>query len=133
MSDRWTDETAELVALATGAHHLDPNWTDADGHSRCVCGGWVDGEMNPGWDDHMAEVSLTALADAGLLATPLTDCIEWGEEIEPNTVLITARSTLTNDPNWRPLRRDPSRRLMRRRFVTFAEHATPWREVPGGE
>lgn len=69
MSDpRWSDETEQLVAEATEKHHLVNGQTDAMGNSPCVCGKWWDAAGdNPGWDQHMAEVTLTALADAGLL------------------------------------------------------------------
>ena len=52
----------QRVASATAAHHIDPNRTDADGHSFCVCGEWADGEMEPGWDDHMADISAAEVA-----------------------------------------------------------------------
>lgn len=60
----------EIIATATAQHHLDPDWSDADRHDRCVCGGWAEGEMEPGWDDHMADVSVAALDAAGWSLLP---------------------------------------------------------------
>lgn len=70
MSAKWTAETEELVANATAAHWIVHGRTDADGNNPCVCDRWWDSEHGPGWDEHMAEVTLTALADAGLLLLP---------------------------------------------------------------
>lgn len=67
---RWTDDTAARLAEATGAHYLLMGQIDADGNSPCVCGRWAENATETGWDDHMAEVTLTALADAGLLVGP---------------------------------------------------------------
>lgn len=55
------DRLAEVVALATAEHHL-ANLT-AMGDDGCVCGQWGDGKDGPGWDDHMADVSLATAAD----------------------------------------------------------------------
>lgn len=42
-------------------HYLDPVRFTPDGGSYCVCGGWVEGEMEPTWDRHLLDV----LTDAG--------------------------------------------------------------------
>lgn len=58
------DRLAEVVAMATGTHHIDrllPK--DADGGERCVCGVGVSLADGPDWDDHMAAMSLAATAD----------------------------------------------------------------------
>lgn len=68
---RWSEATADLVAEATEKHHILFNKTDAMGNSGCICNKWWDAAGdNPGWDQHMAEVALAALADAGLLVPP---------------------------------------------------------------
>lgn len=59
----------ELVTKATEAHHIVFTQTDANGNNPCVCGNWWDGADGPGWDEHMAEAALSALAAAGRLLT----------------------------------------------------------------
>lgn len=57
------DRMAEVVALATGKHHIVVGEKDADGNSPCCCGRWWANGDDPGWDDHMADVSLAAISD----------------------------------------------------------------------
>lgn len=65
----YTDADVELVATATEQHHIVDDRTDAMGNSPCVCDQWWDAAGdNPSWDQHLAEVALTALAAAGRLA-----------------------------------------------------------------
>lgn len=90
---RWSEATAELVAEATEKHHLVNGQTDAMGNSPCVCGQWWDAAGdNPGWDQHMAEVTLTALADAGWLSRVRT----WHEG-DPEPIDVTAVLDTDND------------------------------------
>jgi hypothetical protein len=63
----YTDADVELVALVTAAHHIVTGQTDADGNNPCACGQWWDNADEPGWDEHIAEVALDALAAAGRL------------------------------------------------------------------
>lgn len=68
MNRPYSEATVELVAEATEQHHIVAGETDAMGNNPCVCGQWWDAAGdNPGWDQHMAEVALDALAAAGLL------------------------------------------------------------------
>lgn len=70
MSDTppYSEATVELVTDATEQHYLSDGQTDAMGNSACSCGQWWDAAGdNPGWDQHMAEVALGALAAAGRL------------------------------------------------------------------
>lgn len=120
---RWTNETVEAVALAMAKHHLDPNWTDADRHSRCVCERWVEGEMEPSWDDHMAEVALAALADAGLL-------------VEPGGETRTVYAVRWSDSAYLiPVSEERARREVEQHAPTGARlmsrtiHTGPWREA----
>lgn len=50
-------------ALLLLAHYIDPESAkqSPDNLSSCICGDWSEGEMEPGWDDHLMEV----LWDAG--------------------------------------------------------------------
>lgn len=67
----YTEEDVELVAEATEQHHIEFGITDAMGNNPCSCGQWWDAAGdNPGWDQHMAEVALAALAAAGRLIPP---------------------------------------------------------------
>jgi hypothetical protein len=56
-------EMKEAAALLLIEHHIDPESAQRspDNLSSCVCGGWSEGEMEPGWDDHLVDV----LWDAG--------------------------------------------------------------------
>jgi hypothetical protein len=56
-SDR--EALIEAASMLMQKHYLDP-----EDMSSCICGRWGEGEMEPGWDDHLAE----ELADAGFLA-----------------------------------------------------------------
>ncbi|MFI6333247.1 hypothetical protein ACIBBG_33970 [Micromonospora chersina] len=62
----YTDAEIQLVAAATEQHSLEPGRADADQHSPCSCEQWWD-SPGPGWDEHMADVALSALAAAGRL------------------------------------------------------------------
>lgn len=64
----YTEADVELVTTATEQHYLDGDRTDAMGNNQCACGEWAEGFDGPGWDEHMAEVSLAVLAAAGRLA-----------------------------------------------------------------
>lgn len=55
-------DPVEVVARAMEAHHLVTGVVDADRNSPCACRGWREGGDET-WDEHMAEVALTALAD----------------------------------------------------------------------
>ena len=67
----YTDTDVDLIAEATEQHHIVADRTDAMGNNPCVCDEWWDAAGdNPSWDQHMAEVALTALAAAGRLAAP---------------------------------------------------------------
>lgn len=52
------DDYLERTALSFlfQQHYL----TTESGHSECVCGEWGEGEMEPGWDDHLADVAIDA-------------------------------------------------------------------------
>ena len=54
-----SDESAHLMANATGAHYV----TDGGEGSDCACGAWEDTDEED-WDHHMAYVGLAALADS---------------------------------------------------------------------
>lgn len=75
----YSEATVELVTDATEQHYLSDGQTDAMGNSACSCGQWWDAAGdNPGWDQHMAEVALGALAAAGrLLPEPVDTRTEW--------------------------------------------------------
>ena len=61
----WTnDDDAKMAAsLLLQEHYLDSESAkqSPDNFSECVCGGWSEGSMEPGWDDHLIDV----LWDAG--------------------------------------------------------------------
>lgn len=68
----YTEDDVALVAAATELHYIVAGRTDAMGNSPCVCDQWWDAAGdNPGWDQHMAEVTLAALANAGRLRNGL--------------------------------------------------------------
>ncbi len=70
MTRPYTDADIELIATATEQHSIEHRRMNADGNSPCTCDQWWDAADGPGWDEHMAEVALTALAAAGGLAQP---------------------------------------------------------------
>lgn len=60
----WTDvDTRMAASLLLQEHYLDPQSAaeSPDNNSSCICGGWGEGPMEPGWDDHLIDV----LWDAG--------------------------------------------------------------------
>ena len=70
MTPQVVDERETLATLFL-AHYLDPASAERspDNFSSCVCGEWSEGEMEPGWDDHLADVAV----DAGFHMTPTPD------------------------------------------------------------
>lgn len=67
MTEPYTYADVELVTAATEQHHIDFGQRNADGNNPCVCGKWWDSADMPGWDEHMAEVAVAALAAGGRL------------------------------------------------------------------
>ena len=53
---------AVVLSLIFQKHYLDPESVkqSPDNLSSCICGGWSEGEMEPGWDDHLGEVAVEA-------------------------------------------------------------------------
>jgi len=56
------DMEAAVLSLTFQRHYIDTLSArlSPDNHSSCICGEWSEGEMEPGWDDHLAEVAVTA-------------------------------------------------------------------------
>lgn len=92
MTDKpFTEEDVQLVAAATEQHHIVDGETDAMGNSPCVCGRWWDSADMEGWDEHMAEVALAALAETGRLLPHDSDVTHnW----------IVGFKTPNGDPHW---------------------------------
>lgn len=69
---RREDVEATTLSLIFQKHYLDPDSArrSPDNLSECVCGEWSEGEMEPGWDDHLAEVAIAA----GFRRAPV---VEW--------------------------------------------------------
>ena len=65
---RSTHADVALIVAATEQHCLVSGQPDADGHDPCSCGQWREGADGSSWDEHMAEVTVAALAAAGRLA-----------------------------------------------------------------
>jgi len=78
MTPQVVDERETLATLFL-AHYLDPASAERspDNFSSCVCGEWSEGEMEPGWDDHLADVAV----DAGFHMTPTPQVVETDSEL----------------------------------------------------
>lgn len=135
---RWTEEAERVLMDASNDHIAISVGPTA---YRCSCGRLFETPPGSGIDElerirlHQFRASLAALSDAGLLAVPEIDCIQWGERIEgdDNAVHVIAHSDYSTDPAWRPMRRDPGRVLVRRQMRTYPPTYTQWAEVVDGE
>jgi hypothetical protein len=56
------DVEAFALSVIFQCHYLDPKSAQEspDNFSSCICGEWSEGSMEPGWDDHLAEVAIGA-------------------------------------------------------------------------
>lgn len=55
------DQKQEMIlSVIFQRHYIQPIPGNVDDFSECVCGGWSEGAMEPGWDDHLAEVAIAA-------------------------------------------------------------------------
>ncbi|MEV7267086.1 hypothetical protein AB0N38_26340 [Micromonospora aurantiaca] len=113
----YTADDIQLIVVATEQHSLSPGQPDADGHDPCSCGQWREGADGSSWDEHMAEVSLAALAAAGRLL-PADASTEW--TWKHNNYVSTASATTDREEAeravWRCRTANPGDpvRLMRR-------------------
>jgi hypothetical protein len=140
MPDACPEAAVELVVAATEQHYIAAGQTDAMGNNPCTCGEWWDAAGdNPGWDQHMAEVALKALADAGLLLPGGAEQrTEWGLRLTrpdgsvsdfPCADRADAEDRATTHREMRVLRThwppgDPS--VVQRRAIAWA---SPWSSV----
>lgn len=58
--ERYAEAT--VLSMIFQRHYLDFESAkeSPDNLSSCICGGWSEGSMEPGWDDHLGEVAVEA-------------------------------------------------------------------------
>lgn len=82
-----TGVEAYVLSLIFQQHYLDPESVkqSPDNFSSCICGGWSEGSMEPGWDDHLAEVAIESGFRLSALSGETKN--EWGFRVRSSGLI----------------------------------------------